>query len=362
MSDLNGGSVYIIAEAGVNHNGRKDHAFSLIDIAADAGADAVKFQTFSAKKLASRSAPKATYQKAQTDHNESQLSMLEKLELPYEWHVELQSYAHRKGIEFLSTAFDIESLRFLNTLDMPLYKIPSGELTNGPLLWQFARMGKPLILSTGMALLGEVEESLAVVAHALCSINEPSNFEEVWRCWSNEQNRRRLQGHVTLLHCTSQYPTPPEEVNLCAMDTLAHSFGLPVGYSDHTEGTLFPVAAVARGARVIEKHFTIDRGMSGPDHQASLQPDELREMVRDIRQLERSLGDGRKAPQASEWDTRSAARQQVTVTRDINRGEVLSREDLTTARCGGGRPANGLWDSVGMQVSRGYKAGDSIDI
>jgi N-acetylneuraminate synthase len=353
-------AVYIIAEAGVNHNGEREKAFALVEAAAEAGVDAVKFQTFNASRLASRHAPKAAYQKKSTDESESQLAMLKKLELPLAWHAELQSYARQKGIEFLSTAFDPDSLSFLAELGMPLFKVPSGELTNGPLLWQFARTGKRLILSTGMATLAEVEQGLAVVAHALESSREPVDMDEVWRSWGCRESRQRLQGHVTLLHCTSQYPTPPSEVNLRAMDTLADAFGLDVGYSDHTEGGLIPVAAVARGAKVIEKHFTLDRSLPGPDHKASLEPDELKRMVSDIRSLELALGDACKAPQASEWDTRKAARQQVVAARDIAVGAVFSREDLTTARSGQGLPPTALWGLVGRRSARAYEAGEII--
>ncbi|MCJ0972457.1 N-acetylneuraminate synthase [Pseudomonas sp. PS1] len=354
-------AVYIIAEAGVNHNGERDLAFALVDAAAAAGVDAVKFQTFNAARLASKTAPKAAYQKQSTDESESQLVMLKKLELPQAWHVDLQRYARQKGIEFLSTAFDPDSLIFLSELGMPLFKVPSGELTNGPLLWQFARTGKRLILSTGMATLAEVEQGLAIVAHALASSREPADMNEVWRSWSCREARQRLQGHVTLLHCTSQYPTPWSEVNLRAMDTLAHAFGLDVGYSDHTEGCLIPVAAVARGAKVIEKHFTLDRSLPGPDHKASLEPDELKRMVSDIRSLELALGDTCKAPQASEWDTRHAARQQVVAAREIAAGAVMSREDLTTARSGMGLPPTALWGLVGRRSSRAYRAGETVE-
>lgn len=357
---MNPERVYVIAEAGVNHNGKSDLAFALVDAAAAAGADAVKFQTFDAAKLASRSAPKAAYQKESTDAAESQLAMLKRLELPREWHLELQAHARQRGIEFLSTAFDTDSLAFLAELDMPLFKIPSGEITNGPLLWRFARTGKPLVLSTGMATLAEVEEGLAVIAHALMADGEPASIDEVRRGWSRPDWRARLHGHVTLLHCTSQYPTPFAEVNLRAMDTLAAAFGLPVGYSDHTEGTLIPMAAVARGARLIEKHFTLDRKLPGPDHNASLEPEELARMVREIRALEIALGDGSKCPQPSEWDTRQAARQQVVAARDIAAGEVMSRDDLSTARCGGGLPPTALWALVGQRASRAFAAGEAI--
>lgn len=354
-------AVYIIAEAGVNHNGEKDKAFALVDAAVAAGVDAVKFQTFDAERLASSHAPKAAYQKSNVGETESQLQMLKKLELPRDWHYELQAYARAGGIEFLSTAFDADSLTFLTDLDMPFFKVPSGELTNCPLLWQFAHTGKPLVLSTGMATLSEVEQGLAVVAHALSYAREPIDMDEVWRNWGKQEQRFKLQGHVTLLHCTSQYPTPWAEVNLRAMDTLANAFGLAVGYSDHTEGVLIPIAAVARGARVIEKHFTLDRLLPGPDHKASLEPNELKHMVAEIRALEVAFGSACKAPQASEWDTRKAARQQVVAARDIAVGEVLARGDLTTARCGAGLPPSELWGMVGKAAARCYRAGESIE-
>lgn len=353
--------VYIIAEAGVNHNGQRDLAFALVDAAALAGADAVKFQTFDAQKLASKSAPKAQYQKLTTDAAESQLSMLKKLELPREWHVDLQRYARGKGVEFLSTAFDTDSLAFLVELGMPVFKVPSGELTNGPLLWQFARTRKPLILSTGMATLSEVEQGLAIVAHALNSDTEPADMDAVWRGWSNTEFRHSLRGHVTLLHCTTQYPSPLDEVNLRGMDTLSSAFGLAVGYSDHTEGILIPVAAAARGATVLEKHFTLDRSLPGPDHKASLEPGELTQMVGYVRALQVALGDGSKAPQASEWDTRQVARQQVVAARDIAAGAILTRMDLTTARSGRGLPPTGLWGLVGRKSDRSFAAGDIIE-
>lgn len=355
------GRVYVIAEAGVNHNGEREIAFALVDAAAAAGADAVKFQTFDAKKLASKSVPKAAYQKKSTDAAESQLAMLQKLELPQSWHFELQSYAHSRGIEFLSTAFDRDSLSFLDGMGMPLFKVPSGELTNGPLLWLFARTRRRLVLSTGMATLAEVEQGLAIVAHAMNSESEPSSLDDVWQAWSRPDWRASIgNGHVTLLHCTSQYPTPFGEVNLKAMDTLANAFGLPVGYSDHTEGILIPVAAVARGAKVIEKHFTVDRSLPGPDHKASLEPAELAQMVGDIRGLQMAMGDGSKAPQQSEWDTRTAARQQVVAATQIHAGESFSRDMLTTARCGVGLPATALWGLIGRDASKDYLPGDVI--
>ena len=353
-------NVYVIAEAGVNHNGELELARQLVDCAAEAGADAVKFQTFDAMKLATLAAPKANYQQRTTDAAESQLEMLRKLELPREWHWELRERARSRGIEFLSTAFDAGSLTFLEELDMPFYKVPSGELTNGPLLWQFARQGRPLVVSTGMATMSEVEQALAVIAHALNAAVEPEDIAEIWRGWSYPAWRASVQGRVTLLHCTSQYPTPMQECNLRAMDTL-RAFGLPVGYSDHTEGILIPVAAVARGATFIEKHFTLDRAMPGPDHKASLEPQELTQMVRQIRDLQLALGDGAKCPQPSEWNTRQAARQHVVAACDIPAGAVLKREHLTTARSGGvGLPAVTLWGLIGCNAARSYAAGDPV--
>lgn len=353
-------NVYVIAEAGVNHNGELELARRLVDCAAEAGADAVKFQTFDSKKLTTHSAPKASYQKRTTDATESQLEMLRKLELPREWHWELRERARSRGIEFLSTAFDAGSLTFLEELDMPFYKVPSGELTNGPLLWQFARQGRPLVVSTGMATMSEVEQALAVIAHAFNAAGEPADIAEIWCGWSDPTWRASLQGRVTLLHCTSQYPTPMQECNLRAMDTL-RAFGQPVGYSDHTEGILIPVAAVARGATLIEKHFTLDRAMPGPDHKASLEPAELTQMVSHIRDLQLALGDGAKCPQPSEWNTRQAARQHVVAARNIAAGTVIGRDDLATARIGDdGLPATALWGLIGVVATQAYAAGEPI--
>lgn len=355
-------SVYVIAEAGVNHNGSKEMAFQLIDAAAEAGADAVKFQTFSAKKLASKSIGKAAYQIAATGNEEGQFEMLQKLELPLEWHFELQRYARNLGIEFLSTAFDDESLAFLATMDLPLFKIPSGELTNLPLLLSFARTQKPLVLSTGMATLAEVEQAIAVVAYGRELLTEPRSMHDVVSHWSSakERNNFRSRQDVVLLHCTSQYPTPLCDVNLYAMDTLKNAFNLPVGYSDHTEGNLVPLAAVARGARIIEKHFTLNRDLPGPDHKASLMPQELADLVRDIRGLTLAMGDGGKFPQPSELLTRVAVRQKVTAARPLKTGHILQRADLTSARIKGDIEPGDLWSLVGTAVVRDYEAGDAI--
>jgi N-acetylneuraminate synthase len=353
--------VYVIAEVGVNHNGDIGLARELVGAAAEAGANAVKFQTFVADKLASRHAPKATYQQRQSDAAESQVDMLRKLELPYQWHHELKACAQTYGIDFLSTAFDAQSLNFLETIQIPFYKVPSGELTNGPLLWQFARKRKPLVISTGMATLSEVELALAVVCHAFNSDDEPTHVDDVWRSWSSPTWRNSLNGRVTLLHCTSQYPAPFNEVNLKAMDTLANTFNLPVGYSDHTGDILISIAAVARGATLIEKHLTLDRNLPGPDHRASLEPDDFNRLVGGIRTVEVALGDGIKSVQPSEWDTRKAARQQVIVTREIQRGERFARADLSTARNGKGVHPADLWGLVGKSASRTYAASEPVD-
>lgn len=349
--------VYVIAEAGVNHNGRRDLAEALVDAAADAGADAVKFQTFSADALALASAPKAAYQDRQIGTGTSQHAMLKALELPRDWHAPLQARARARGIDFLSTAFDFGSLAFLETLDLPFYKVPSGELTNAPLLWRFARTGRPLVVSTGMATLSDVEQALAVIAHARAHAAEPRALEDVWHAHAASGGR---PADVTLLHCTSQYPTPMAEANLAAMGTLAAAFGLPVGYSDHTEGITVPLAAVALGARVIEKHLTLDRNLPGPDHAASLEPGNFAAMVRAIRDASLALGSPVKAPQPSEWDTRRAARQVLVAARPVAAGALFQREDLTTARAGAGLPAATLWDRVGTPATRAYAAGEAI--
>lgn len=355
-------SVYIIAEAGVNHNQDRDMAFNLVDAAADCGVDAVKFQTFKAAKLVHKKVEKAHYQKSNTDPSESQFEMLVNLELPEAWHGELQAHARKQGIEFLSTAFDEASLRFLQSLNLPIYKVPSGELTNAPLLWRFAQTGKPLIVSTGMATLSEVEQALAIITHGLMFSEEPRSIHEVWSCWSDENARKKLKGHVTLLHCTSQYPTPWCEVNLRAMDTLATAFGLDIGYSDHTEGTMIPIAAVARGACVIEKHFTLDQSLPGPDHRASIEVSELKQLVINIRALELALGHGVKVPAASEWNTRKIARQSIVATHSLQAGKIIERSDLTTARTGGGLQPSLVWDLVGSACTKACEAGDVLSL
>ncbi len=354
--------VYVIAEAGVNHNGQLDLAMQLVEAAASAGADAVKFQTFQADRLASTTAPKASYQTETTSASESQHAMLKKLELPFEWHAPLQQHAKTQGITFLSTPFDVVSLKFLQTLQLPMLKVSSGDLTNAPFLWACAHSGLPLVVSTGMATLSEVEQALALIHHSLHHTSEPQHMEAVWSHWVTQADRSLLTANVTLLHCTSQYPTPMSEVNLHAMDTLRDAFHLPVGYSDHTQGTVIPIAAVARGARVIEKHLTLDCKMQGPDHRASLEPGEFDQMVKAIRQLEVAMGHAHKVPQASELNTRLAARKQVVAARSIAKGHTFTREDLETARSGQGLPAHDLWQLIGCVAQHDFAAGEAIRI
>lgn len=358
---MNESAVTIIAEAGVNHNGQRDLAFALVDAARQAGADAVKFQTFDARKLASKSAPKAEYQRHKTEAQQSQFEMLQKLELPRAWHVDLQRHAQQIGITFISTAFDIDSLHFLETLDLPFYKIPSGEITNARLLWHFARTGKKLVLSTGMATLSEIEQALTFLAHGMCFDQPPASAQAAWEVHATREAQALLHERVTLLHCTSQYPAPLNEVNLAAMQTLKHAFQLPVGYSDHTQGIAIPIAAAALGATVIEKHFTIDRTLPGPDHDASLEPDELKIMVSGIRQAHAALGFPSKGPQPSEWDTRKAARQVLVAATPIKAGELYSPDNLDTMRAARGLSAALYWDLIGQRAPRDYQPHESID-
>lgn len=355
-------STFIIAEAGVNHNGELTLAHELIDAAAEAGADAIKFQTFNALELAGADAPLAGYQQSNFPQGGSQLEMLRKLELPKSWHLPLRLHAERVGLEFMSTAFDTQSLEYLSELGLKRYKIPSGELTNGPLLLEFSRLGKPLILSTGMASLNEVETAIATILWGMRNQSrDPNNLEEVMNFWSETSQRIDLTESLTLLHCTSQYPAPFEDVNLSAMKTLEHNFKLSIGYSDHTVGIHVAVAAVSLGARVIEKHLTLDRELEGPDHAASTEPSLFGEMVTQIRQIENAIGNGVKEPQESELSTREVARQKVIASSFIAKGEVFSPTNLTTRRAKNGVNAHNIWDFFSNSATRDYRAGEAID-
>lgn len=328
----------IIAEAGVNHNGDMDIARRLIAAAKEAGADMVKFQTFKTSSLVTRDASKANYQKCTTGADESQYDMLRKLVLSHEDHLMLVEECRRQEIEFFSTAFDRDSFDLLVSLGMRQVKIPSGELTNLPLLRHSTRLGLPVMLSTGMATLGEIDATLEVIEQA----GTP-------------------RSKVTVLHCTTEYPTPMSEVNLRAMVTMKAALGVEVGYSDHTPGIEVPIAAVALGATVIEKHFTLDRSMPGPDHLASLEPHELKAMVHAIRNIERALGDGVKRPSASELKNKTIARKSLVALSPIQEGEVFSEDNV-----GAKRPGHGLspmrWDEViGRTARRAFAADEMIE-
>jgi N,N'-diacetyllegionaminate synthase len=304
----------IIAEAGVNHNGDLNLAFKLIDVAADAGADYVKFQTFRADKLVSPRAEKALYQQKNSPGDDnSQYQMLKKLELDEKDHKELIAYASSKKIKFLSTAFDLESVDLLHALGISLFKIPSGEITNLPFIEKIAKLGKPVILSTGMSTMQEIQDALQVLQHHGLS-----------------------KEMVTVLHCNTQYPTPMEDVNLNAMSTMARTLGVRIGYSDHTPGIEVPIAAVALGATVIEKHFTTDRNLPGPDHKASLEPDELKQMILSIRNIEKALGSPVKSPTPSEIANMKVARKSIHLLVSKRKDEVIATEDLVMLRPGDG--------------------------
>lgn len=329
-------NVLVIAEAGVNHNGSLALAMKMVDAAKKAGADIIKFQTAKPEALISRYAEKAEYQKKTTGADESQLDMVRKIMLRYEDFVPLKQYCEKKGIQFLSTPFDLDSIEFLEQLGCDIWKIPSGEITNLPYLEKIAQTHKSIILSTGMATLEEVAAAMKVLKQAGA-------------------------GEITLLHCTTQYPTPYSDVNLLAMRTLHEQFGCDVGYSDHTKGITIPIAATAMGATVIEKHFTLDRSMEGPDHKASLEPDELAEMVTAIRQVEQAMGDGEKKPAASELANKTVARKSIIAARAIKKGEVYTEENLTTKRPGNGISPMRWYELIGKKANRDYAEDELIE-
>lgn len=331
------GKVFIIAEAGVNHNGEISTAKKLIDAACDAGADAVKFQTFKAENLVCKTAEKAEYQLETTDSTETQYDMLKKLELTRQMHEELMQYCNEKKIMFLSTPFDRESISLLSDLGIKIFKIPSGEITNLPYLKEIARQQKRIILSTGMSNMDEVKAAVAVL-------------------------RENGAKDITLLHCNTQYPTPMTDVNLLAMVKMRDELGLPVGYSDHTQGIEIPIAAAALGATVIEKHFTLDRNMEGPDHKASLEPKELKQMVEGIRNVESALGNGIKQMSESEKSNIDIVRKSIVAAVKIEKGEKFTETNLTTKRPGTGiNPMR--WDEIiGTTADRDYETDEMIQV
>ncbi|MBQ4531291.1 MAG: N-acetylneuraminate synthase [Lachnospiraceae bacterium] len=329
--------VIIIAEAGVNHNGSFETAKQMVDVAKAAGVDYIKFQTFVSEKLVSINAKMAEYQEQNTGKKESQLSMLKKLELSQKEFEELKAYCEEKEIGFLSTPFDLESIEFLNNLGMDFFKIPSGEITNYPYLVKIARTGTDVVMSTGMCEMEEIEQAVEVL-------------------------KKNGTKNISLLHCNTEYPTPYEDVNLKAMDTLAEVFQVSVGYSDHTQGIEVPIAAVARGAVVIEKHFTLDKNMEGPDHKASLEPKELQEMVKAIRNIEKALGNGEKRPSGSEKKNIAVARKSIVASKNIKKGEVFTENNLTVKRPGDGISPM-LWEEIiGKAAKRDFEAEEKIEV
>ncbi len=352
---------FVIAEAGVNHNGSRELALRLIDAARAAGVDAVKFQTFKSESVISRHAAKADYQVSTTGQAESQLEMVRKLEFNLTDHRALVQHCADAGIRFLSTPFDEMSVDLLvDQLNVPLLKIPSGEITNALLLLKVARSGKPVILSTGMSNLGDIETALGVLAFGYLDGAEPSSRAFAAAYASNE-GQFILRRNVTLLHCTTEYPAPYAEVHLNTMQTLRAAFDLPVGYSDHTPGITVPIAAVALGAVVIEKHFTLDRTLPGPDHAASLEPPELEAMVRAIRITESALGGRIKHATPSEVRNMSAARKSLVAARAIRKGEIFSVDNLTAKRPGTGVSPMRFWSYLGKEANKDYADDDPID-
>ena len=330
-------SVFVIAEAGVNHNGSLELAKQLVDAVKESGADCVKFQTFISKNVVSKNAKKADYQKQRTNAEETQLDMLKKLELSFDEFVELSQYCTEKEIEFLSTAFDFESIEFLNGLGMSRWKIPSGDITNLPYLIKIAQLNMPVILSTGMSTMDDIRNAVAAL-------------------------KENGAGDITVLHCTTEYPTPYSDVNLNAMLSIKKEFNVNVGYSDHTKGIEVPIAAVALGAKVIEKHFTLDRNMEGPDHKASLEPSELKAMVDAIRNIEVALGDGKKLPAESEKKNMVVARKSIIAKRNISKGEIFSEDNLSVKRPGEGISPMMWFDVLGKVAIRDFKEDELIEL
>jgi N,N'-diacetyllegionaminate synthase len=329
--------VFVIAEAGVNHNGNIEIAKKLINAAKNSDADAVKFQTFKAEKVMSKFAQMADYQKVNTGIDETQLEMIKKLELSYNDFVYLKEYCDKLDIEFMSTPFDYDSIDFLNELDVQHWKIPSGEITNLPYLIKIAKLHKPVILSTGMSTMEDIKAALSIL-------------------------RENGAGEITVLHCTTEYPAPFEDVNLNAMNTIEKKFNIPVGYSDHTKGIEVPIAAVALGATIIEKHFTLDRNMEGPDHKASLEPDELKAMVSAIRNVEASLGSSEKKPAASEQKNMAIARKSIVANSKIIKGEVFTEENITVKRPGDGISPMKWFEVIGQVAIRDFEEDELIEL
>lgn len=354
--------VYVIAEAGVNHNGELQRALEMVDVAAEAGADAVKFQTFDPAALVTAAAPQADYQIRNRGDSGSQLAMLAGLTLGRDEHHRLSAHCAHRGIDFLSSPFDPRSARFLiGEMGLMRLKLGSGELTNAPLLLQIARAGSDLILSTGMANLSEIRTALGVLAFGYMGGEEPRHGTNFDSLLENDGAWTVLRRRVSLLHCTTEYPCPLEQVNLRAMDTLRDAFGLRVGYSDHTQGIEVSLMAAARGATILEKHFTLDRNLPGPDHAASVEPDELHDLVAGVRRVQLLLGSSDKRMTPIETGNRAVARKSLVATRAIARGEVFGPHNLGSKRPGTGRSPMDYWNVLGTPAPRSYAADEVIE-
>ena len=356
---------YVIAEAGVNHNGDLDMAFKLVEKAAEVGADAIKFQTYKAEKLVTKEATKAEYQSKATGSDDTQLQMLKDLELKYEDHFKLIDHCRQRNIDFLSTAFDIDSLKFLsNDLGLGTLKIPSGELTNIPILIEFAKTGCEIIISSGMSDTDEIRDALGALSFGFLQRNEeklqPSRniFTEILR---KNESQQYLSQKVTLLHCLTEYPAPIDEINLNAIQKLRDIFNIRVGYSDHTEGILASLIAVSHGATIIEKHLTLDKNLPGPDHKASLEPEEFKLLINQIRLTEKMMGDGKKRLMPSEVKNVENARKSIIASSKINKGETFTHENLSVKRPGSGISPIYYWDLLGMKAERDYETDDLIE-
>ena len=355
--------IVIIAEAGVNHNGSVERALEMVDVAAEAGADIIKFQTFNAKQVITQKTPKVDFQLRNTGKLESMLEMAQKLELNNDAHHLIMQQCKERGIEFLSSPFDLQSMRYLiDKLILSKVKIASGEITNFPLLLAAGQSKRKIILSSGMSSLGEIEAALGVIAYGLINSDLPCRNSDIFRdVFSSLEGQNALHKYVSLLHCTTEYPSNFEDVNLRAMDTMREAFGLQVGLSDHTLGITVPIAAAARGATIIEKHFTLDKNLEGPDHIASLDPSELSIMVRSIREVELSLGNKIKYPTASEKKNLPIVRRSLTAACEISQGEKFTAENLTTKRPGTGIPATKYWEFIGTKACRNYQEDEQIE-
>lgn len=358
--NINENKVFIVAEAGVNHDGSISKALELIDAAIYAGADAVKFQTYKTEQYVTKKAGKAQYQKDATGINENQFQMIKNLELKYEDYYALKDKCFQNQIKFLSTAFDHESLKFLvNDLKVETLKIPSGEITNGPYLLEHSKCKKELIVSTGMSSFDEIELALGVIAFGLLGSKNPCE-ENFKKSFNSESGQDILKRYVTLLHCTSNYPADYFEINLNAMIELGKRFKLPIGYSDHSKGKLVSISAASMGAKYIEKHFTLDKNSSGPDHSASLEPEELKEMVRDIRDIELIRGSNIKEPQVSEIDNQKVVRRSIVAIDVINKGEIFTEKNIGVKRPATGKNPMKYWELIGQKSDKDYDYDDFI--